>query len=52
MTNTVQIVDHATGRRASGIAYQAIRDAVRGWREPLGLDWEDLDAVEITTVAA
>ncbi|MDO5700372.1 MAG: hypothetical protein Q4P36_02740 [Bowdeniella nasicola] len=46
MTN-MTIIDHLTGQTASGIEYEAIGDAVRGWREPWGLDWENLEGVEI-----
>ena len=50
--SAVKIVDHVTGRTASGIDYDAIRDAVRGWREPRGLEWENLEGVEIVKTAA
>ncbi|WP_176780795.1 MULTISPECIES: hypothetical protein [Bowdeniella] len=46
------IVDHLTGRTASGIDYHAIEDAVRGWREPFGIEWSNLEDVEILTMAA
>ena len=46
------IVDHLTGRTASGIDYHAIEDAVRGWRAPSGIEWSNLEDVEILTMAA